>query len=119
MAEQVEAAVQRHVQMGPRGAPAAAGEGGEQDPRAGDQFRVVVIDQQHPVETTRQRSHRLRPQDWGWCRCWCSNWGRGGGCRGQQQRQDHGLAALGVPPALPISVRATSAAMARIRSVER
>ena len=69
--EELEAAVQGHVEVG--GAhpqrptiPAAAGiEAGEQDPLAADQFGIVVVHQQHPIEAPRQGFHPLATQHGG------------------------------------------------------
>ena len=62
VAEQVEAAVQGQVEVGLGEGPTLALEGGQQDPRLEDQFRVVVIDHQHRIQPPRQGRHLLGPQ---------------------------------------------------------
>ena len=71
MAEQVEAAVQGHVEVGGShrqgtAIPAAGRiEAGEQDPLAANQLGVVVVEEQHLVEPPWQGSHPLAAQHGG------------------------------------------------------
>ena len=62
VAEQVEAAIQGHIQVGGRVGTARSREGGEQNSRSGDQLRVVVVDHQHLIQAPRQGSHGLGAQ---------------------------------------------------------
>ena len=72
VAEEVEAPVEGHVQV------AAPPKCGEQDPRPADEFGVVVVQHQHPIEASRQRADLLRAQH------------RGGGGAGGEEDRKHG-----------------------------
>ena len=125
VAEQVEAAVQRHIQVGCRHAATGAGESGKQDPGLANQLGIVVIHQQHPIQAPGQGGNVLGTQHDG------GGLGQGGGGSGQDGQEHQG----GRPPGCavgqgcgvgavavhlrPTRVLATSPAMARIKSVER
>ena len=78
MAEQLEAAIQGHIQVGRRIGSAGSREGGEQNSRSGNQLRVVVVDHQHLIQAPRQGRHCLLTQHcWGGRKGWSDGWGDG------------------------------------------
>ena len=65
MTEQVEAAIQHHIQVGCRHAATGAGESGKQDPGLANQLGIVVIHQQQLIQPAAQGRHGLGTQHWG------------------------------------------------------
>ena len=77
VAEQLEAALQRLVEVGCGLATAFAVEGGKQDPWALHHLRVVVVYQQGAVQLAGQGSHLLGPEDLAGGRGGALAWGQG------------------------------------------